>query len=289
MSSQPTPDLGDHADSIAQQPLVDAHASSRTTVYLRELWHRRNYAVYVARSELRHRQITTVLGNVWHFLNPALSISIFYIIFGLILEVDRGVDNFLLFLTVGLFTFQFTQKSVTLGSTSVISNRGLVQAIRFPRALLPITTTLTESLAAIPNLAVIYGVALLLGEPIRWTWVLLPLIGVWQMVFNLGAAMVAARITTHFRDMSQLLPFFFRLLLWASGVIFSVESYVASAKGELLFALNPMYGFISIARWAVMGMAITDGVIISVTAWTLVLLVGGFFWFKSAEHSYHRV
>ena len=83
----------------------------------------------------------------------------------LILKVDRGVDNFLLFITVGLFVFQFTQRSVTQGAVSVVSNRGLVQAIRFPRALLPISATLTEVIAVVPTLFVIYGVAVLLGEP----------------------------------------------------------------------------------------------------------------------------
>lgn len=269
--------------------LADVQAASRVGAYLQDVWHRRNYAWYVAESELRQRQVGTVFGSVWHLLNPILSIGVYFLIFGIVLKTDRGVDNFLLFLTVGLFVFQFTQRAVVQSSTSIVSNRGLVQAIRFPRALLPLSATLTETLAAIPTFGVVVLVALVDGQMPTWSWLLLPLVIAWQTVFNLGCALVAARVTTHFRDMQQLLPFFFRLLIYASGVFFSVEDYVSDRQLELVFVLNPVYGFIAIARWSVMGMAVSAEVVAAVVVWTVAAVVGGFIWFKAAEHSYDRV
>ena len=277
------------ATRIVDRELVDAHAASRLGTYLGEVWHRRGYAWYVAQSDLRQRQITTVFGSFWHLLNPVLSIAVYFLIFGLILKTDRGVDNYLLFLTVGLFVFQYTQRAVTQGSTSIVANRGIMQAIRFPRVLLPLSATVTETLAALPTFVVIYGVALVLGEAPRLTWVVLPVLVAWQMLFNLGCAMIAARLTTHFRDTQQLLPFVFRLLLYGSGVIFAVDAYVTNRSLELIFVLNPVYGFIEMARWAIMGSGVSAEVVASVAIWTAVVLVGGFFWFKAAEHSYHRV
>lgn len=280
------------AARVADNELVDAHANRRTGAYLRELWGRRSYVSYVAQSELRQRQIATVFGSFWHLLNPVLSIAVYFLVFGLILKTDRGVDgvaDFLLFLTIGLFVFQFTQRAVTQASTSIVANRGLVQAIRFPRALLPLSATLTETFAAIPTFVVAYVVAAAVGEPVSWRWLVLPAIMAWQMLFNVGVAMIAARLTTHFRDMQQLLPFLFRLLIYGSGVFFSVESYVDDWRVELLFILNPVYGFIELARWSIMGMAIEFHIIAALLVWTLGAVVGGFLWFKSAEHSYDRV
>lgn len=276
----------------SESDLVDAHASSRPGTYLARVWERRSYAWYVAQSELRQRQITTVFGGFWHLLNPLLSIAVYFLVFGLILETDRGVDGvggFLLFLTIGLFVFQYTQRAVTQSATSIVANRGLVQAIRFPRALLPLSATFTETLAAAPTFVVAYIVALAVGEAPTWSWLLLPFIVLWQLGFNIGAAMIAARVTTHFRDMQQLLPFFFRLLIYASGVFFSVEDYVSGRALELVFVLNPVYGFIAMSRWAIMGMGVSVEVVVATSVWTLVALVGGFYWFKAAEHSYDRV
>jgi teichoic acid transport system permease protein len=269
--------------------LRNAHESARLGPYLRDLWSRRSYIWYVATNELRSRQVTNVLGNLWHLLNPILSIGVYFLIFGLFLDVGkRSSENFLLFLTVGLFVFQFTQKATTDGAKSIIGNIGSIRAIKFPRAMLPLTSTVTEAIAFWSSFIVIYFTAALYVEP-RWQWVFLPVIVAVQAIFNTGSAMIAARLTTHFHDTTQILPFFFRMLLYGSGVIFSVEAY-AEGNGAVkwLFTLNPMYCFITVARWAVIGTTLKAEYIVSGLAWTLAILVFGFLWFRNAEERYAR-
>lgn len=269
--------------------LRDAHASAQLGAYLRELWERRTYVWHVAINELRQRQITSVLGNLWHLLNPALTIGVYYVIFGLLLQTDRGVESFLVFLTVGLFIFQFTQKATIDGARSIVANKGIIKAIRFPRALLPISSTTTEFLAAVPTFAIMYLVAMLGGYSpnIRWL-AIVPIIAI-QFLFSLGAAMLAARATTHFVDTQQILPFIFRLILYASGVIFSVDAYVnADSWTRWLFTLNPVYCFITLARWAVMGGEFRADLLLSCLVWTVALLIVGFVWFRAGEERYAR-
>ncbi len=143
--------------------LRDAHEAAKLGPYLRDVWSRQSYIKNVAINELRSRQATNVLGSLWHLLNPALTIGVYYLVFGVIIQTDRGVDNFLVFLTIGLFVFQFGQKSTIDGARSVVSNKGLIKAVRFPRVILPITSTYTEVLAALPTFAVTYLVALVAG------------------------------------------------------------------------------------------------------------------------------
>ena len=118
--------------------------------YISKLAERREFIIKVPKHELRSQQMGTLLGNVWHLLNPILSIAVYALIFGVILKVDRGVNNFVSFVAVGVFIFSFTQKSVITGSQSLIKNRGLIRSISFPRALLPITSVTTEFLAFLP-------------------------------------------------------------------------------------------------------------------------------------------
>lgn len=269
--------------------LRDVQAREPLAAYLRETWTRRAYVWNVAVNELRQRQVTNVLGNLWHLLNPALNIAVYYLIFGLLLKTDRGVDNFFVFLTVGLFVFQFTQKATTEGAKSIVGNKGIIKAVRFPRALIPLTSTVTELLAMLPNVVVMLFVAIVSGEPVRATWLALVPLMLVQFVFSLGAAMIAARMTTHFIDTLQILPFVFRLLLYASGVIFSVDAYVdRGGFVHTLFVLNPVYCFISIARWAVMDMPLRGEVLTSASIWSVAVLIVGFFWFRGAEEQYAR-
>lgn len=275
------------SSGLAEPELHDIHETASIAPYLSDVWARRGYIWYVSVSELRSQQITTVLGNLWHLLNPILSIAVYYLIFGLLLKTTRGVDNFILFLTVGIFLFSYTQRITTAGATAIVSNPGLLKSIKFPRVLLPLTSTVTETLGSLSTFALIYIVALVTGQPFRWQWILLVLILAVQFLFNLGSAMIAARATTHFRDMTQILPFLFRLLLYASGVIFSAEAY-ATGKWAWAFIANPLYCFITIGRWSILGGDLDPALIVSALTWTLVLLIGGFLWFRSAEERYAR-
>lgn len=278
--------------------LRDVHESAKLLPYLRDIVARRSYIWYVALQELRSRQVTTVLGNLWHLLNPLLSIGVYYVIFGLLLKTDRGVEggNFILFLTVGLFIFQFTQKATVDGAKSIVGNAGIIKGVKFPRAILPITATITELLASLSTFALMFVILIIGGEFPRLTWLLFPLVVAVQFVFNLGSAMVAARMTTHFRDTTQVLPFFFRLLLYGSGVIFSVDAYAysddrtenASRLIEWLFTLNPMYCYLTVGRWTVLGGELHTNVVISGIVWAVVIVTAGFVWFRAAEDRYAR-
>lgn len=270
--------------------LRDAHESSKLGVYLRELRSRRPYVHHVAINELKSRQVTNVLGNLWHLLNPLLSIAVFYVIFGLLLDTDRGVDNFLLFLTTGLFLYQFTQSSTIDGAKSIVTNKGLIKAVHFPRALLPLTSTWTEFLASLSTYVVLFLTAFVTGQSPRWSWLAIAPIILLQLVFNTGLGMAAARAAHHFIDTIQILPFVFRLVLYASGVIFSVDAYVESDNQfvHLAFVLNPMYCFITMGRWAMMGVECDPQLVLSAVGWSIVALLVGFFWFRAGEESYAR-
>lgn len=285
MSDTATPGAG----SFQPPALRDVHESARLIPYLRETWQRRGYVWYVSMQELRSRQITNVLGNLWHLLNPLLTIGVYYLIFGLLIETDRGVDNFFAFLTIGLFIFQFTQKATIDGAKSIVSNTGLLKGIKFPRVILPVSSTLTEFIASLSTFGLMFVIVLLSGESPRLTWLLFPVMLGVQLLFNLGAAMVAARLTTHFRDTTQVLPFVFRLLLYGSGVIYNVDAYVTDhPQVDALFTLNPMYCFLTIGRWTISGGDLDPVIVLTCLGWTAVMLVGGFAWFRAAEDRYAR-
>ena len=266
--------------------LFPADRSVDLRSYVRAIIERRGYVWYVAISQLRRQQMDSVLGNLWHLLNPALQIAVYYIIFGVVLEVDRGVDNFVAFIAVGLFVFQFSQKSTMAGARSISTNWNLIRSLWFPRAMLPVTSTLTELLAFLPAVIVMLAVCVATGEPLLVTWILIPFLIVGQTMFNLGAALVVARLTNHVQDVQQLLPYIFRLLFYASGVLFLVDAYVSHSRWRLVFELNPFYGYVSLYRWAVLGFDVSQRLVLITVLWTVFLLVFALWWFKRAERSY---
>lgn len=276
-----------HTVATPSEGLRPAAQTASLSVYLKELRQRRDYVTHVAASELRAQRVTTVLGNVWHLLNPALQIGVYYVIFGLVLETSRGVDNFISFLAIGIFVFSFTQRATMVGARSVVGNLALIRSFAFPRLLLPITTTAVEVLAYLPAMLVALAITVMSGGSPRWSWLVLPALIPLQAMFNAGLAFIAARATFLLRDVDQILPFLFRLVFYGSGVLFLVDAYVHS-KHRWMFIGNPIYCFIDLYRWAILGLETDLATLLSALIWSMTAFVVGFVWFRAGERSFGR-
>jgi teichoic acid transport system permease protein len=271
-------------------PLVRLGGKPGIGEYIRSLWTRREFALAIPRAELRAKNQNTVLGGLWHVLNPLMLVGVYYVVFDLILDTSRGVENFLAFLTIGVFVFHLTSKSVNAASKSITSNEGLLRAVAFPRAILPLSVVLSEFLAFSYALIVMVAVVLLTGEPLYWTWVLIvPAIAL-QLLFNAGLALFVARLTSHFRDVSQVLPYLLRMWLYFSGVLYEPTHFVAEGSLALrILQANPAYVYINLVRTAVLEQKPPPAMEwIEAAAWGTVVLVIGFLYFRAREHEYGR-
>lgn len=256
--------------------------------YLRALWQRRDFAVTVPLGELRAQNMDTVLGNLWHLLNPVMLVAVYFTIFGLLLDTSRGVDNFLAFLSVGVFVYQYSQRATIAAAKSIPANEGLIRSIQFPRALLPISTVIGQTVAFMPAVVVMLVVAVATGEQPRLRWLLLAPVVALQAAFNLGTALVVARLADSFRDVQNILPFVFRLLFYLSGVLYLVEAWVDDPVLLRAFNANPFYAFVTLARGAILGGPVDPELWVSVLVWTGVVLPLGFAFFRAGEQRYGR-
>lgn len=256
--------------------------------YLRDAWRRRDFAIELPLGDLRAQHMDTFLGQVWHLLNPALLVGVYFLVFGVVLKANRGVDHFLAFLTIGIMMFQYTQRSAITGASTITSNEGLLRSIQFPRVLLPASSLVFETAAFAPAVLVMLVVAVSSGVGPELSWLLLAPVLALQIAFNLGIVLIVARLADRFRDVQQVLPFVFRILLYVSGVLFSLDHYVDSELARSVFVLNPLYCLISLGRGAILGTSVEGAMWASAGGWACILLVGGFLFFRSAENRYGR-
>ncbi len=148
------------------------------------MWNRRDFAIAVPLEELRSAHKTTLLGNIWHLGNPLLTVAVYYFVFGKLLKTDRGIDNFLLWLTIGVFTLRLTASSVLGGATSISNNKGLIRAIKFPRALLPISVVVSQIMTFGIELSLLAAFTMTSGIGLSLRLLLLPLIVIMHAAFN---------------------------------------------------------------------------------------------------------
>jgi teichoic acid transport system permease protein len=227
-------------------------------VYLRELARRWSFIMGFATARNIAMYTEAKLGQLWQVLAPLLNAGVYFLIFGVIIRnVSRGVPDYLAFLVTGVFVFSFTQRTFISTSKVITDSLPLIRALQFPRAALPLAYVMIELQQMLLSLIVLFVLVLFEGEPLTWHWLLVvPALALLTM-FNAGIGLFAARTGARVNDFAQLLPFLMRTWLYISGVIYSVQQFVADHSAHFgwattLIELNPAAIFITLVRDALL-------------------------------------
>ena len=250
--------LGDFARRHSLEP---ASARPPALKYLRMLWQRRQFITGFATASNVAMYSEARLGQLWQVLTPLLNAGVYFLIFGVLLGINRGVPGYIPFLVTGIFVFNFTQRACITSSVVMRDNLPLIRALPFPRGSLPLGYVIIELQQLLLSFAVLFVIILAYGEPLTWYWLLiLPLLAL-QTLFNVGCAFILARWGSGFDDVSQLLPFIIRTWMYASGVIFSIQTTLTLIPGKVLYRhhilayllqVNPAAVYITLTRNAVL-------------------------------------
>ncbi len=259
--------------------------------YLRQMWARRYFVIELSRAREASANAESRLGQFWQILNPLLNIAVYFLVFGILFKATRSVPDYISFLVIGVFVFTYTQQTVLGGARSIASNLGLVRALHFPRALMPLSVVIEEFFTLATAMAVCIVIVLLNGEGITAAWLLLPVALALQTMFNLGLAFIVARMTERVRDVAQLLPFLLRTWLYLSGVVFPIQTFAQEHGGWIGFVLsfNPGAVFIELARDALLSTYTVPPITWAYGVfWAVATLLVGFVYFWKAEEKYGR-
>ncbi|HIZ36600.1 MAG TPA: ABC transporter permease [Candidatus Ruania gallistercoris] len=256
--------------------------------YIRELWTRRGFLWTMSHAKSYAQNQNNYLGQLWTILSPLTLAAVYYLVFGLVLDTTDGTNNFPAFLVIGIFIFLSLSSAVNSGARSIINNIDLVRAINFPRAVLPISVAVSEMLTLLPATGVMLVIVIVTGEPITWTWLLVPVALALILVFTAGACLVVARIVVVARDLRNLIPVAIRLLRYVSGVFFSIQGYVEGTLG-LVLEYQPFAVYLTLMRSCLMQeVSMSLPLWGAATGWAILFAVVGLIFFWGAEDEYGR-
>lgn len=196
VSDRPSPDDGLSAAGLAAKyGLAVSGARPRLVEYVRQLWGRRHFILAFSQAKLTAQYSQAKLGQLWQVATPLLNAAVYFFIFGVILEADRGMPRevYIPFLVTGVFVFTFTQSSVMAGVRAISGNLGLVRALHFPRAALPVSFALQQLQQLLFSMIVLFVVSIGFGSYPKLSWLLIVPALVLQFLFNTGLALIMAR------------------------------------------------------------------------------------------------
>lgn len=263
---------------------------------LREIWRYRDLLWMLALREIQVRYKQTILGVVWAVVQPLLTTGIFAVLLGLLMGKgnEPGVQGvpYVVSIFCAMLPWQLFANSLTQAGNSLVANQRLITKVYFPRLIIPISAVL----AALADFAVAFvaliGVMLWYGVIPGTAVLTLPLFILLAVAASLAVGLWLSALTAIYRDFRFIVPFIVQVGLFVSPVIYTTQSLRGKVAdwALVLFGLNPMAGVIEGFRWALLRQADPPGLILVPSiAMTLLLLLGGAYYFRHMERTFADV
>lgn len=207
----------------------------------------------MVRRELRQKYQGSVLGIAWYVVNPLVLMGAYYLMFGVVFQL-QDIPDYPLFLMVGLVVWIFFSQAVLGSASSLLDQGSLIRKARFPRETIPAAVVTVQLVIFATVLALVAAVTWGVRGTLDVSIVLLPVLIAALYAFVLGWALAVSVLHAYFRDVAPilgavLLPWFF-----LSPIFFEPSGITESeaAKAALTWG-NPVAPFIEAVRDVVYG------------------------------------
>ena len=199
--------------------------------------------------DFRVKYKASVLGVVWSFLNPLLTMLVYLFVFSTIFR--SNIVHFPVYLMSGIVLFNFFSESTSLGLSAITGNSALITKVYMPKMIYPLSKVLSSGINLCISFIPLFIVMLITGVPFHKSMLLLPLVVLFLMMFCLGMSLILSSMNVFFRDTQFLWGVLVTMWNFLTP-IFYPESIIP-AQFVKLYHLNPLYQIVFFMRSITIG------------------------------------
>jgi lipopolysaccharide transport system permease protein len=257
---------------------------------LGELWRYRDLVFLFVHRDFVAQYKQTILGPVWHFIQPLLTTVIFTIVFGHIAKIPTDGAPPFLFYMAGTVIWTYFAGVLTDASGTFTRNAGIFGKVYFPRLAVPVATLFSKLIAfAIQFFFFLCFLAyfFLAGSEIRPNaWLLMtPVLLLMMAALGLGLGVLVSAFTTRYRDLQVLVGFGVQLLMYATPIVYPLSALPEAYR--FWAALNPVAPIVETFRYGFLGTGAADPVALAISFGViLAILTTGVMLFNKVERTF---
>lgn len=245
-------DPADHWDLVIQPK------TSLFDLNLKEVWKYRDLMMLFVRRDFVAQYKQTILGPIWHLIQPVLTTLMFLLVFGKIANIPTDGVPPVLFYMSGITIWNYFSACLTNTSNTFVANAGIFGKVYFPRLVIPLSVVMSN----IVKLGIQFGLLLAvmawyaIGEntPIHFGFslLLMPLLIVLMAGMGLGLGIIISSLTTKYRDFTVLIGFAVQLLMYATPVAYPL-SFLKGKSFAPFIEWNPLSALVEGFRFSLFG------------------------------------
>lgn len=229
---------------------------------LSEVWRYRDLLWLFVKRDFTAQYKQTILGPLWHFIQPVFTTLVFLMVFGKIANIPTDGIQPVLFYMSGITIWNYFSSCLSATSNTFVANAGIFGKVYFPRLVIPLSTVLSN--------IVKFGIQfILLLSAMAWfavkggnfhfglSWLLIPLLVLMMAGLGLGLGIIISSLTTKYRDFTVLIGFAVQLLMYATPVAYPL-SFLKGKSYAAWIAWNPLTPIVEAFRYALFGTGTVD-------------------------------
>ncbi len=224
------------------------------------VWEHRKVVGLLVRRDLKVKYQQSVLGYAWTMLEPLALTCVYWFVFGIVLNADRGIPEeamsqggYILFLVAGILPWTTFGAILSEAPRAMITHSKLITTMKVPREIFPMATVGTKFVEYVLTWPVLLIFVFALGGRFSWEgmFVWLPLAVVLTFMFGLGVTLFLSAVNVLLRDVERLTRILTRILFYGSAILFPAAMVLGSgAPGwvKTVYELNPLMGIFQMHR-----------------------------------------
>ena len=274
----------------------DIEITPKTNLFdlrLRDTWHYRDLLLLLVRRDFVAFYKQTVLGPVWFFVQPIITIAIYTIVFGNLAGIPVDGLPKPLFYLAGTIIWNYFSDCLIKTSTVFKDNADMMGKVYFPRLIMPLSIVLSNLIR--------FGVQFLLfivmllfyyfkGSVIlpNYYMLLFPLLIALIAALGLGLGMLISAVTTKYRDLAFVVTFGVPLLMYTTTVIYPLSIAISKYPAySWLIKFNPVTALIETFRYGFLGKGSFSWQLLAYSSIiTLIILLAGIIVFNKVEKDF---
>ena len=243
--------MTDDASATAEAPLrehrpkitrvVSAEVAIRTRLV--EIWRSRELLGKLVATEIKVKYKNSALGLAWSMVAPAITLAIYWAVFGLITK--NSIPHFVIYLFSGMVMWNFFSTSLQTSTGVIVERAGIVKKVAFPREILVLASVGTGAVYLFFQSIVL--ILFMVGFGVAPDWQLLPLLGLAlaaEVCLAIAFGLILSAANVYMRDTRHLIDIALQVWFFACPIVYSfwlnIRPKLAPHSLTWLYFLNPM-------------------------------------------------
>jgi len=247
---------------------------------LKELIQYRDLLFMFVRRDIVTVYKQTILGPIWYFLQPIMTMLVFLLVFDEIAGISTDGLPAPLFYLCGIIIWNYFSECFLQTSDTFTQNQDMFGKVYFPRVILPFSKVISGLIKFAIQFLLFIAIWIYffsttnLIVPNIWALLATPLLLFQMAILGLGLGLIFTALTTKYRDLKFLVQFGVQLLMYATPVIYPLST--VSENMRRIISLNPLTTVVESFKLAFLGKGTVDSYTLaySFIASVLIFLMG---------------